>query len=261
MNNQLYREVMEEMRFSDSEKESLISKLQNEYRKRMESKHKISIPRWCAVSISVAMVLVLSVSIGLNMLFRGTNQPQIHDGYRAIGLNEAYDNGTGDTVKLTEITLCDNISYQGTDYTDSFIVLTLDMNFHEYYLNSKQVVLTYLLDNEKNVALLNTELTATLSDIGIDGNAKDISGDIYLVFTVSDELKNSYETADKDTTYWGSEMKLVMNGVYDKTYSETIFKLFYSDMKYTDKNAFNNIRGGTYVNTNLLLYHQSHGKQ
>lgn len=27
------------------------------------------------------------------------------------------------------------------------------------------------------------------------------------------------------------------------------------------KNAFNNIRGGTYVNTNLLLYHQSHGKQ
>lgn len=27
------------------------------------------------------------------------------------------------------------------------------------------------------------------------------------------------------------------------------------------KNAFNNIRGGTYVNTNLLLYHQSHGQQ
>lgn len=27
------------------------------------------------------------------------------------------------------------------------------------------------------------------------------------------------------------------------------------------KNAFSNIRGGIYVNTNLLLYHQSHGKQ
>lgn len=27
------------------------------------------------------------------------------------------------------------------------------------------------------------------------------------------------------------------------------------------KQAFNNIRGGIYVNTNLLLYHQSHGKQ
>lgn len=234
MNNQLYREVMEEIQFSDLEKETLISKLQNEYRKRMECKHKISIPRWCAVSISVAMVLILSISIGLNMFFSSTNQPQIHDGYRAIGLNEVYENGDGDTVQITEISLCDKIAYQGTDYMDSFVVLTLNMSFHKYYLNSKQVVLTYLLDNDLNVALLNTELTAMLSDVEIDGDAKDIAGTIYLVFTVSNGLKDSYETTNKDATYWGSEMKFTMNGVLDKTYSETIFKLFYSDMKYMD---------------------------
>lgn len=234
MNNQLYREVMEEIQFSDSEKKTLISKLQNEYRKRMERKHKISIPRWCTVSISVAMVLILSISIGLNVFFSSTNQPQIHDGYRAIGLNEVYENEDGDTVQITEISLCDKIVYQGTDYMDSFVVLTLNMSFHKYYLNSKQVVLTYLLNDELYASLLNTEITSMLSDIGIDGGAKDITGTIYLVFTVSNGLKDSYETTDKDMAYWGSEMKFTMNGVSDKTYSETIFKLFYSDMKYID---------------------------
>lgn len=234
MNTQLYREVMEEIRFSDSDKESLISKLQDEYRKRMESKHKISIPRWCAVSISVAMALIVTIGIGLNMLFSKADQPQIRDGYRAIVLNEVYDNGAGDTVQITEISLCDNIAYQGTDYIGSFLVFTLNINFHEYYLNSRQVVLTYLLYDELNVALLNTEITAMLSGVGIDGNAKDVAGDVYLVFTISDQLKDCYETADKDMTYWGSEMKLTMNGVSDQTYSETIFKLFYSDIKYTD---------------------------
>lgn len=236
MNHQLYREVMAEIGFTEAEKESLISRLQDEYRKRMESRHRISIPRWIAVSASVVMALVLSISIGFGIFHNTTPTPQYPDGYRAIGINEVYDNGAGDTVQLTEISLCDSISYQGTDYTDSFIVLTLDMNYHGYYLNSKQVVLTYLLSNELNVALLNTELTSMLSDVEIDGTAKDVAGVVYLVFTVSDELKDYYETTEKDTTYWGSEMKLTMNGVNDKAYSETIFRMYYSDIKY--KNSF-----------------------
>lgn len=236
--NHLYREVMAEIGYTESGKESLIIKLQNEYRKRTENKHRISMPRWIVASVSAVVVLVIFISIGFGIFYKTAPTPQYPDGYRAIGINEIYENSTGDSVRLTEIFLCDNISYQGTDYTDSFIVLTLDLNYREYYLNSKQVVLTYLLNDELNVTLLNAELTSLLSDVGIDSTAKDVTGTVYLVFTVSDELKDYYKTAREDMTYWGSEMKLAMNGVNDKAYSETIFRMFYSDIRYTNSFSF-----------------------
>lgn len=234
MNTQRYREEMEEIRFSDSEKESLVSELQEAYRKRTESKRKISFPGRWIVCISVATALIVTIGIGLHMRLNGTDKPQTREGYRTIGLCEVYENGKGGTVQVTEISLCENIAYQGADHVGSFLVFTLNIHFRAYCLQSEQVVLTYLLYGEWNAALLNTELTAMLSDIGIDGNAKDVAGEVYLVFSVSDQLKNGYNAAEKDTGYWGSEMKLTMNGVSDEAYGETFFKLFYGDIEYTD---------------------------
>lgn len=233
MNHQLYREVMAEIGFTEAEKASLIDRLQSEYLRRTAIRHRIMSKKLIA-GLFASVVLVVSVSVGIGLFQRTSPTPQYPDGYRAIDINEVYENSAGDTVRLTEISLCDSISYQGIAYTDSFLVLTLDMNYQEYALNSKQVVLTYLLHEEWNVALLNAEMTSTISDIGVDGNAKNVSGEVYLVFTVPAELKDEYETTGQDTAYWGSEMKLTMNGINDKAYSETIFRIYYKDVVYTD---------------------------